>query len=542
MHKTFVLGIDGASPELIEQWCHEGKLPHLKRIMDHGVFGRLESTIPPITPCAWSSFMTGVNPGKHGVYDFFYLDDNHQMRIHSSATRKAKDLWEYFSDNAIESFVFNVPFTYPPKKIKGTMVTGFMTPSTKVDFTYPPSLKNDILSTFKHYKPSQTSKYSEQSAAQRAFKVESFALSDLRYQVASYLLDKQHYDFIMMVFNLTDHMQHWYWKYMDKQHPKHDPCEEFRDTILDAYKKMDAVLGDLLAKYPDYNFLIISDHGCGPRYKDVVINNWLKEQGYLFLKERVSSVKNIMNRIGLEKMIALGLNMGLWKVFKKVPLFKRFVQQKLMLTYDDIDWEKTVAHSYGYYGPLYINRAVIKTAQQYDALREELMTKIQEIKDPITGEQLVTMAWKKEELYEGPYADQLPDIVIKMGDYSFTCSSTFPFSSNELFSDPKTFGSGDHRQHGVLMAYGKAFKENYRVEDARLVDMTPTILSLYDLAIPSEMDGAVLEDIFREGTFNGARMEDDNDASPQTESPQTDSYSDEEEKMVKERLRSLGYL
>ena len=541
MTKTFVLGIDGASPALIEKWSNEGKLPNLKKIIDNGVFGPLESTVPPITPCAWSSFMTGMNPGKHGVYDFFYLDDKHQMRIHSSATRKAKDLWEYLAGNNIKSFVFNVPFTYPPKKINGTMITGFMTPSTKVEFTYPPSVKNEILERFSNYRPSQNSKYSETIAAQREFKAESFALSDLRFEVAGHLLGQEQYDFIMAVFNLTDHMQHWYWKYMDETHCKYEPSEEFQDTILDAYRKMDDFLGHFLAQYPDYNFFIISDHGCGPRYKDVVINNWLKEQGYLFLKKRVSPVKNIMNRIGIEKVIALGLNLGLWKILKNVPFFKSFIQRGLMLTYEDIDWEKTLAYSYGYYGPLYINKALLKSPDAYEPLRNELIAKIQTITNPLDGTQLVTAVWKKEQLYTGPYLDHLPDIVIRMGDYSFTCSSTFPFSSNELFSDPKTFGSGDHRQHGVIIAYGKAFKENYRIAGGRLMDLAPTILNMYDLTIPARMDGKVLENIFREGTLKGAKIEKQDDTGPQGTSG-GQSYTDEEEKTVKDRLKSLGYL
>ena len=542
MTKLCILGIDGASPALIEQWCAQGHLPHFKTIMDRGVFGPLESTVPPITPCAWSTFMTGVNPGKHGVYDFFYLDDDHRMRIHSAATRRARDLWEYLGDRNVRSFVFNVPFTYPPRKINGTMVAGFMTPSTHTDFTYPPEVKQDILRHFKNYKPSQDSKYAQNPATQYAFRDESFALSDLRFDVARHLLKDQSYDFMMMVFNLTDHMQHWYWKDMDPSHPKHEPNSEFADTILDAYGKMDAVLGELMERYADYNIMILSDHGCGPRYKDVVINHWLKEQGYLFLKKRVSPVKNLMSRIGAEKIIALGLNLGLWGLLKKMPLCRRLIQRGLMLTYDDIDWKKTQVYSHGYYGPLYINRAVVASDDQYQALRQELMENIGSITDPLSGGPLVTKMWTREQLYHGPYAPHLPDVILKMGDYSFTCSSTFPFSANTLFSEPKTFGSGDHRQCGVFMAYGDAFKENYRLSGARLMDLAPTVLAMYDVPVPQAMDGVMLEEIFKDGAVTGAGRDDRSDAGPQDIMPETSSYTDDEEAAMKDRLRSLGYL
>ena len=143
--KVIILGFDGASLELITQWAEQGSLPNFKIIMEKGVHGHLQTTVPPLTPCAWSSFMTGKNPGKHGIYDFSYLDDQHELRIHTANDRISRDLWEYLTDSNLKSFVFNVPFTYPPKNINGIMVSDFTTPSTDVIFTHPSNLKDEIL-------------------------------------------------------------------------------------------------------------------------------------------------------------------------------------------------------------------------------------------------------------------------------------------------------------------------------------------------------------------------------------------------------------
>ena len=498
MTKIIVLGFDGASPDIINSLVRKNQLPNFKKIIDKGVTGRLKTTIPPLTPCAWSSFMTGKNPGKHGIYDFFYLDNSHKMRINSSKTRNSRDLWEYLSENNLKCFIFNVPITYPPKKINGIMVSGFTTPSTKVNFTYPPWLKNEILEKYPDYKISEESKYAENRRAKKEFADEAFNLADTRFKVASNLMRKDEFDFSMIVFMLIDHMQHWYWRYMDKKHPRYQEDEEFRDTIVNAYKKVDSFLGKSMKMFPNHNIIIMSDHGGGPYYKDVTINKWLMDEGYLFLKKKTALHKRIMDRIGINRLISKGLNLGLWKIINTFPVIKKTIQTRFLLTYNDIDWDKTRVYSYGYYGPIYINRKIIKTEKEFKEVKEDIKEKLRKIKDPYTKEQLIKDIWMKNELYWGEKADVLPDIAINMGDFSYGSSSTFPFNSNEIFSEPKTLKSGDHTQYGIFMAYGPGIKEGWRVKNAEIYDITPTILHMFNVSIPKDIDGIVLKEIFKE--------------------------------------------
>lgn len=497
MNQCLIVGMDGASMDLIEKWVKEGKLPTIKKIINAGTTCRLKTTIPPLTPCAWSSFMTGKNPGKHGIYDFFYLDDENNIKLNSSKNRKSLDIWDYLGENSFKSFIFNVPFTYPPKKINGFLVTDFTTPSEKVDFTYPHNLKGEILNKYPNFRFSEESKYSERKIDKIKFSEDMMDLADMQFELFSDLIKKDDFDFSMIVFMLTDHAQHWYWKYMDKNHPEYTKDGEFKDVVMKAYEKIDHFLGKLMEMCPEHNIIIISDHGAGPYYKDVSINKWLMDEGYLFLKTDNSLLKSVMKKIGVDKIISVGLNIGLWSVIKKFPVIKKFVLNRMILTYKDIDWSRTIAYSYGYYAPIYFNTNKIKNQKDKNGIEVEIIEKLMELKEPFSDKPLIKKVWKKSDLYSGNENKKMPDIILNMGNFTYGSSSTFLFSSNTIFSDPKTFKSGDHAIYGIFMAYGPDFKEGEIIENAEIYDIAPTVLHMFDIPVPFDMDGRVLKEIFK---------------------------------------------
>ena len=135
MNRVFILGWDGATFDLIEPWVAEGKLPNIARIMSSGVHGRLRSTLPPMTFPAWSSFMTGKNPGKHGILEFFLRRPGtfEEMAV-NQRLRDSRAIWDLLGDAGIRSLVTNVPCTYPPEEIDGVMISDFLTPAGRRDF------------------------------------------------------------------------------------------------------------------------------------------------------------------------------------------------------------------------------------------------------------------------------------------------------------------------------------------------------------------------------------------------------------------------
>src|SRR4030043_1186300 len=490
-NKVIIIGLDGGEFEIINHLIKKNKLPNLKRAINNGSFGKLESTKPPLTPCAWSSFMTGKNPGKHGIYDFYFLDKNQNLKIYSAKDRKDKDLWQILSENNLKSIVFNVPMTYPAHKINGIMISDFTTPNLESKFTYPPSFKKILLKNFPNYKISEKGKFSQRIKDQKNFEKEITELLELRFQVFNWLLKNYQWDLAMVVFGATDHICHWYWQFKDKKN------SIFSNSIYKIYENLDNKIGNLFENFPQVNFIFMSDHGFGSYQSDVNLNYWLMKNNYLFLKKRKERLmKRILKKlnISISGIVQFSLNLGMGKIINSLPhQIKEKIKSELTITFKDFDWEKTKAYSFGYYGSIYINQKVIKLSKEKEKLIKELKYKLNKIKDE-KGKQLVDKIWLKKQLYSGRNLAKMPDLIFSMQNYSYACSSSFAFSSNSLFSEAKTYKSGDHRKDGIFITYGPNFvNTGKKLKNLSIMDITPTILHLYGVQVPQDMDGKVIK-------------------------------------------------
>lgn len=510
--KIVVIGIDGATFDIIFPLINKGKLPNLKKIINKGIQTTLKSTIPPISPCAWSSFMTGKNPGKHGIYDFFYLDKELNTSINFSNKRSDLEIWQILSNYGYKCIVFNVPLTYPPKKINGIMITGFTTPSLNSNFTYPKDFRNELLKTIPDFRLNERTKYSERKNDKIAYLNDIFELTNIHLKTIKWLMTEFNWDFFMTVFMGTDHIQHWYWKYMDEKHPNYDrnSPEIFKKAIENIYKKIDTSIGELLKVIPDNtDIIIMSDHGAGLYYKDIFINNWLIKRGYLKIRKNLKTfLKRILSilKIDPRNLINFILKIGLGNISSKISLkSKKRLLEKFSLNLKDIDWSKTKAFSFGYYAPIYINskkrwKFGIVSEDKCGILRDKIIKELKEIKDPITNKSIVSKVWKKEELYFGNNIDKLPDISFSADNFAYGSSSTFPFASKKIFNKPITKKSGDHREDGILIMYGKDFKKGKKLKSVNIIDITPTILHIFNIPTPKDCDGRVIKEIFEKET------------------------------------------
>jgi predicted AlkP superfamily phosphohydrolase/phosphomutase len=477
--------------------------------MKNGSWGRLQSTIPPVTPCAWTSFKTGVNPGKHGVFDFFSLDEDRNWQINFSRFRGYKSIWKILSEQGLRCCVYNVPFTYPPEEVNGILISGLLTPSLRANFTSPAGFKNELLGAIPDFKIFSDARYSEKESDVQAYIDDLFRLIDIRFRTATYLLDRESWDFFMMVFSETDSVQHWFWKYIDPSHPDYseEGAEKFGNKIFEIYRDIDERIGHFL-KYVDDDtlFLIISDHGAGPFIKRIYVNNWLKEKKYLYLKRtpRVS-LKRLSYKLGFhpQGLVNLVFKLGLARLDTKIPLArKQSLFSKLGFNFDDIDWKRTVAYSFGSYGQIYINSVEnhkdgIVDGEEVSRLREEIVMKLRDLVDPVRGINVLDRVWFRDEIYHGPHMNLLPDITLSLDNFSYASSTNFAMPSNDIFSDPLTRKSGDHRVDGVFMAYGRQVVPGIEVKEPSIMDVAPTILDFLDIEVPDSMDGTPLNGIFR---------------------------------------------
>ena len=550
--KVLVIGLDGVTFDLLGPWIDAGELPNLQRLMQQGAWGKLRSTLPPISSSSWSSFATGVNPGKHGLVDFVFPgSDSYKVSMVNATSRKTKALWNWLSDAGKKVGLLGIPTTYPPEPVDGFMVSGFLSPGPDSDWAFPLELKQEIQSELGEFQLAPNERYRSSRHLER-FLEDLTASVENRTQAALYLMRNKPWDLFTVVYWDTDMVQHETWRLVDPTHPRHDPDEAaaHREQILDFHQKVDADVGRLLAEVDSGTLVVVmSDHGFGPVHSFFLTNNWLAEQGYLVFKPgALTGAKRALFRLGFTplQMFRIAKAMGLGSLRKKV----RFQQKsgllnRLFLSFDDVDWSRTRAFSIGSFGQVYVNLAgarpqgIVQPGQEYEDLKETIANQALALQDPRTGQPLVERVYRREEVYSGPYLARTPDLIIQPRGWEYMAFGHADFGSNRLV-EPITGLSGHHRLDGVVILAGDGVKPGTALEGAGIVDLTPTILHAMGLQVPQDLDGRVLSETFEDSSPAArpvAYSQDDiykDAASPP-------GFSDTEMDEMQEKLRGWGY-
>jgi predicted AlkP superfamily phosphohydrolase/phosphomutase len=561
-NKVLVLGLDGATFDLIKPWAAAGYLPTLKRLMEEGAHGSLRSTTPPMTGPAWTSFATGVNPGKHRLYDWIARDEGrYTFSPVTALDMEAPTIYTLLSEAGRRVCALNVPMTYPPTPVNGVMVSGLPAPSTKVQITYPTNLYNEILEAVGDYilYPDPGQAYSE--AGVDAFLDRLYRTTDLRIKTLDYLRGREAWDFAMVVFNGTDTISHAMWKYMDKTHPLHDPAAalKYGNAIRDYYMYLDGKLARYVDELPDDTTLVVmSDHGFGPFHKFIHVNNWLLQERFMAThRGPLTGLKRVMFRRGFSPMNVYDtlMRMGLGALKREVVrgqgqgLLKTF-----FLSFEDIDWSRTQAYSLGNVGQVYLNvlgrepQGCVQPGAEYQRVREEIIAKLQTLRDPETGELVVESIYRREELYQGDFLEKAPDIVFLPRRLEYFGFGEYEFGSHKIIESMRRGISGTHRMNGIFMAYGAAIQPGTVVENASLYDLAPTILRLMDEPVAEHMDGRVLDEVLTPDVAaalaqrRAARSQNNGKSGASGKGYAPESMSAEEKKVLADRLRSLGYV
>ena len=558
MSKVFVIGLDAATLDVISPLMGEGLLPNIQRLCAEGVHGELASTLHPLSPPAWTSFITGKNPGKHGIYDFVvHKPNSYELEYTYGGMRKGSSIWRLLSDAGKKVVVLNVPMTYPPEAVNGVLISGFDAPGVDSDFAYPPSVLEEVT---RNVGPYQLRDY-PQGHNPSSFLAQLEDLLSFRKRLTRYMMDHHEWDFLMMVFGETDLVQHAYWQYTDPGFPSVSDAdrERFGNVIRDMYMNMDAVLGEFLSKLSeDTTVIVMSDHGAGPCYKAVFINKWLEEKGLLSYLDSRSKVGYLEALKRIHHMVKNTIPpAGLEWMKRTFPALRQKVKSKIV--FSDIDWTHTKAWSFGRESTnLFINvkdrfpEGIVEPGPEYQALREELIRELKNICDPDTGKPAVDTVYKGEEVYHGQCMDNAPDLLVSWRNHEYTSWPGYNDRERDLFesslqhSDFSDWSEmqkgGNHRPNGVVFMKGPNIRKNFQLEDARIIDLAPTILHLSGVRVPDDMDGKVLESAL-EPTYlekEAVRFSEATDDAAQSAGQTT--YSEEDAARVEERLRSLGYI
>ncbi|HEY4271544.1 MAG TPA: alkaline phosphatase family protein [Candidatus Udaeobacter sp.] len=519
--KLLILGLDAATLDLINPWVAEGKLPNLAHLMSAGASGRLASVVPPITPPAWTSFMTGKNPGKHGIFDFLEAQPGtYSLRYLNASSRRAKTVWRMLNDAGYTVGTMNVPFTYPPEHLDGFQISGMATPSENSPFIYPPELRTELEGCLGRFRLDARYLGFMSTNLRRHQVLEDMKnLDDQWLRASLYLIRKHPADVMMFTFMSIDTVQHHFWQYMDSTHHYHDAsaAREFSDAVFRVYQWLDDAVGRMLEKVsPDTSVFVVSDHGGGPTSDRVVyLNRYLAQVGLLQYKEtKAAPLQNMAKDFVRWSYNLLRGSLSSRQKIKLANAFpslrKRF--ESAATSYSNIDWSRTKAFcSEVLASPpgVRINRKGVKPAgivdeSEYEPLLKFITQKLGELRDPRTGEAIVKRVFRTDEIFHGPYCDEAADLILDWWDTSlFSTSPSLPEHTGEppveiIEHKPATTAEwgGAHRRDGILIAQGKPFRKGIAVEGARLIDMAPTILHLMGQPVPDDMDGRVLEELF----------------------------------------------
>ncbi|MBS3791173.1 MAG: alkaline phosphatase family protein [Candidatus Bipolaricaulota bacterium] len=545
--ELLIFGLDGATFDLLDPWFDRDELPFLEKLINEGVRGEMTSTIPPLTGPAWSTFQTGVNPGKHGVFDWGSSgNDTYGEGMVDSTSIEAKTLWELASEAGKKVGVIGVPVTYPPRKVNGFMTSGVLTPKEAEDYVYPPSLKEEIEKVVETYRFAPTH-------AEMALNNEQW-IEDLkgsitnREEVARHLLSTREWDVSMVYFMETDTVKHHLFHQNSPLGKDGNAVDE--DPVLEVYKRVEKAVKNIYdsSAGKDTHVMIVSDHGFGPLKWIFNVNSWLIQKGYMKLKDSAGvRIKRSASKLGLNQK-------NLYKIGDLLgPLAKgnewemegfNDILGKMFLSLNDVDWENTKAYSRG--GVTGAIRLNIKgrekhgciTPEDAPGVQKDLMRDLKELRNPHTGENVIAEVMRNEEVYEGPRSLRGPDILFLTKDLETDTGGLTVFKTMDRII-PSFAITGTHRMNGVFAGYGPKYLRKSEVEGLNISDPAPISLHTLGLKIPSYMDGSPRREVFSEEFWSEHQPELSELNLPGTGEGKTNNEHDEE---IKERLEGLGYL
>jgi predicted AlkP superfamily phosphohydrolase/phosphomutase len=574
MARVLIIGLDGATFDLITPWANKGELPNIAGLMAEGAHGPLRSTFPPMTFPAWNSFMTGKNPGKHGIYDFTErVPGTYGIQFINARWRQAETMWGILSRAGRRVCVLSVPVTYPPEEVNGVMISGFDAPGVgaRADLSsmHPPGIYAELNEKVGRYIiASNVVNEIDGNMPEKALDVILNTL-ERKAATARYLLEKEPWDCFMILFGESDLVSHHFWRFHDRGSPYHEPssarCE---GAILEVYRALDAAVGDLKRiAGKDTTVMLMSDHGFGGSSdKAVFLNRWLETEGLLGFREEggsgiiMSGVNGILTRVkntGL-KVLPSGVKREIFR--KRTAIVNRM---ESTLRFSRIDWGKTRAYSEEtpYYPNIWLNLSgrepmgTVENGGEYEDLRRHIAERLLKWTDPESGERVVKDVYMRDDLYRGGHVSKSPDLVIdwNLADgYAYvsrksTRAEALPLrrlGRDEIRRAKFQNKSGSHRDFGIFVMNGGPVKRRHAVAGAEIIDLAPTVLYLLGEEIPGDMDGKVLESVFNDDYLEShpVRRAGGAASGDGRGKGEPGSYSTEEERIISERLRGMGYM
>jgi predicted AlkP superfamily phosphohydrolase/phosphomutase len=532
-----VIGLDSATFDVVDPMLDAGELPNIGRACREGARGVLRSTTHPLTPHAWSTIVTGVNAGRHGIWDFTERDESgYQLRLVNGSFRRAPALWDRLGRSERRLGVVNVPFTWPAPKVNGFAIAGFDAAAREQGLTFPAEVGRELRNRYGSLEldnkfPIKNGQF-DLDLVRRA--------ASQKLQIVEWLAERFDPELLFVVFMAADHVHHICWTDWEER--------GLESPVADVYRILDEAVGRLAElSGPDANLMIVSDHGAGPLHGVVNLNAWLAQEGFLSYATGggVTRRKLIGEALELRRHLPES-----WRYAAKqrMPKLREAAQERS--DYSVLDWSGTKAFSYGTFGNIVVNvrgreaQGVVEPGEEYERVRDEIAARVAELRGP-GGEKLVAEVHRREDLFQGPELGKVPDLLIEFERYAWLGKGNLKSRADSLWDrieieDSEHSYVGSHRHEGIAVLAGPGVAEGSSLA-GELVDVAPTILYLLGEAIPSDLEGRVLFEALSPALLDGRPPEYD-DTPPDEFHGKREELADEGAAEVERRLRGLGYL
>ena len=496
-----VVGWDGATPELIGPWMDDATLPALRRLRDSGAFAPLRSVLPPLSPAAWTSAFTGLNPGRHGIWDFGHRAEGTYQVVDTDAShRSGAALWEIAELAGLRWLAVNVPLSHPaPQPARGVFVPG-LGASRLAGATWPRSLVDEVpqlapdhvidVNAFEHRDPA-------------AFLDAAWRMIEGRAQLAEALIRREQPDLAVVTFVVSDRVQHAFWAQTALPGAEEQRAGwRFAHAVRDTFVRLDRALQRLIdAAGPEVTTVVVSDHGFGELEGDLYLNAVLEDAGLLSVRRPAALPP--LGRLSAE-LLATG-RPGTGKLSRALERVDEALGRMLPgdeADFGDIRWEATRAYSRGLLGNIWLNLrgreplGQIEPGPEAEATLEQIEGLLATLVEPETGEPLIQAVFRGAELFDGERAAEAPDLIVVPRDYRWMTRAGREIGPRGQLCTPAAVAhTGNHRLDGVFVGAGPGIHQGRRPDLLRLLDLTPTALALLGVEVPRGLDGVPMQDV-----------------------------------------------
>jgi predicted AlkP superfamily phosphohydrolase/phosphomutase len=539
--KLTVLGWDAATFDVIDPLIEAGQLPNLRRLFDSGSRGVLRSTMPPITSQAWATAFTGVNAGRHGLWEFVErYGSGYRLRLVNGSFRRAPAVWDYLSAAGRRVGVVNVPFTWPASEVNGFMVSGFDAAGVELRMVHPESIVKELRSRFgefelDHRPPLDADGDIDTERVRRA--------AEQKVDISLWLAERFDPELFIVVFMAADHCGHYGWRDWAKR--------GVESKLAEVYRILDEASGRLLDGLgPSGDILVLSDHGSGSLDGVINLNAWFAQEGFLQFAAGASARQTgEFARSALFKLIEARarLPQGLRTFVKRrAPGLRDRLHE--LKEFTGIDWANTKAFAYGYMGSVVLNvrgrerDGIVDPGEDYDQVCAEITRRLLQLRDPESGEPIVTAVHRRDALFRGPEIEKVPDLIVEFAGDAWAGKANLRDRNPQVWDTLAPSGiplQGAHRTEGIVALSGPSTRAGAPIS-ANIEDIASTILYLSDAPVPVDLEGRVLEEALDPSLLADRPPKYSEAGTIEIQGAQ--SYSADEASEVEDRLRDLGYV